>query len=362
MSSRLQSLIALAKEPSSERRRELLRNVTDMFFEGDGYNTAETALFDAVMGQLADEMEAAVRAELSTRLSMSHFAPPQLARRLANDNIEVAAPMLCGSAALSDDDLLQVVQERGQDHLRAISLRTTVSTRLSDAIVERGDDDTLGVLLRNNGAELSRQAHETVVDRAHANPALHAAVVNRASVPIDLLNEMYFKVEADLREQILQRNAEINPADLEAALRAGRHRVAVQDGAFPADYDEAEKYVRNLKVTGGVTPQALAGMLRAKQTTRFLVALAELADVDFHTARRILERRELDVLAIVCKAAGFARALFLTFVMLILDGAVNVMERAREYGQTYNDLPPASARRTIQFWKLRRQTGDVAAA
>ena len=51
-----------------------------------------------------------------------------------------------------------------------------MSSAVSDAIVARGDDDTLGVLLRNDGAVLSREAHETVVDRAAANPALHEAV------------------------------------------------------------------------------------------------------------------------------------------------------------------------------------------
>ena len=67
---------------------------------------------------------------------------------------------------------------------------------MSDAIVERGDDETLNVLLRNESAELSRQAHETAVDRARPIPALHEAVIDRRSLPSDLFNEMYFVVEA----------------------------------------------------------------------------------------------------------------------------------------------------------------------
>jgi len=59
-------------------------------------------------------------------------------------------------------------------------------------------------------------------------------------------------------------------------------------------------------------------------------ALAELAGIDFHTARVILERRELDALAIVCKAADFERSLFLTFAVLVLDrdGRVVMMNPA----------------------------------
>ena len=105
----------------------------------------------------------------------------------------------------------------------------------------------------------------------------------------------------------------------------------------------------------------LASFLRNGETTKFLVALSEMADIDFHTARRILERRELDALAIVCKAADFDRPLFLTFAVLVLGREENAMGRAREYGELYANLPRDAACRTVRFWRMRRQTGDVAA-
>jgi uncharacterized protein (DUF2336 family) len=169
-------------------------------------------------------------------------------------------------------------------------------------------------------------------------------------------------VEAKLRDRIMEKNADMDPATLEAALNAGRKRVAAQDGALPPDHAQAESEFRVLKARGGVTPQALAGMLRGKKSTLFLVALADLADIDFHTARKILERRELDALAVVCRAADFDRALFLTFALLILDPSDDVMGKAKAYGELYAALPREAALRTIRFWRLRRQTGDVAAA
>jgi len=361
---KLHDLIEMAQEPSSERRRELLRGVTDLFFASeDVRGGGEMDLFDDVMSQLAGEMEEAVRAELAQRMAEAEAPPQGLLRDLARDaSIEVARPVLEGSNALTDDDLLSVARTRGQDHLRAISQRPLVSEAVSEAIVERGDDDTLGVLLKNEGAQMSRETHELVVDRAAENPALHEAVVTRKTLPVDLLNEMYFVVEAKLRGEILSRNNEIDPADLDAALAAGRKQLAARDGALPADYAESEKQIRILRLRGAITPPVLAGFLRARETTKFLVALSELAEIDFHTARRILERRELDALSIVCKAAGFDRSLYLTFAVLILDRDANAMGRAREYGELYEELPREAAQRTIRFWRMRRQTGDVAAA
>ena len=78
-------------------------------------------------------------------------------------------------------------------------------------------------------------------------------------------------------------------------------------------------------------------------------------------ARVILERRELDALAIVCKAADFERSLFLTFAVLVLDRDADAMGRAKEYGELYAALPKDAAQRTLRFWKMRRQTTDIAA-
>ena len=362
---KLHDLIALAGETSSERRRELLRGVTDLFFSRDPSSSGpqDLALFDDVLGQLAGEMEVAVRAELAERMAAVAVPPVRLIRRLANDlAVEVAGPVLRSSPALSEADLLSAAQVGGQEHLQAISRRDLVPEAVTDLIVARGDDQTIGAILSNPNAEMSRQAQEVAVDRALENAGLHAAVLHRAGLPIDLLNEMYFVVEARLRNVILERNAELDPAELDEALAVGRKTLATRDGALPEDYQDAERAIRTLRARGEIAPSVLAGYLRNKEITKFLVALSESADIDFHTSRRILERRELDALSIVCKAAGFDRALFLTFAILILDREDDAMGRAKAYGELYDALPKESAERTLRFWRIRRQTGDVLAA
>ena len=360
--SRLHDLIALAREPSSDRRRELLREITDLFLAqpAEAMDPTQAALFDEVMQRIAGEMEAAVRAELARRLAPTRVALPRLLNDLGADEIAVAEPVLRQAAGFGDDDLLRLARSQGQDHLRAISQSEIVPEVVSDAIVERGDDTTLGVLLRNEGAALSRQASESAVDRAQANPELHAAVVERRSLPPDLMNEMYFVVEAQLRARIMARNAEIDPQALEAALKVGRRRLADRDGVSPPDLAEAEAHIEILCQKGELSPKTLAGFLRHGEHTRFTVALARLADIDFHTAQMILEGQRVDPLAIVCKAAGFDRALFLTFVVLMLNADADALGRAQEYGDLYGQLSGEAASRAIRFWRMRRQTGEAA--
>src|SRR5271170_3850974 len=101
--SKLQHLLDLAREPSSERRRELLREVTDLFFvAADPSQSGELAMFDAILTQLSGEMEEAVRAELADRMADADAPPRALLRRLAADVIGVSEPVLTRSPALSD--------------------------------------------------------------------------------------------------------------------------------------------------------------------------------------------------------------------------------------------------------------------
>ena len=90
-SSRLPELIALAGEASSEKRRLLLRELTDHFLGSAEHSTAETELYGSVLETLSDEMETAVRAELAARLADAPSAPGNLIRRLAEDQIDGVA-------------------------------------------------------------------------------------------------------------------------------------------------------------------------------------------------------------------------------------------------------------------------------
>ena len=353
--SRLPELIKLAQHSDSNARRQLLRELTDNFFGTPERTPVEQGLYGAVLSDLSRAMEIEVRAQLAERFASVEDAPHQLIRQLANDEAAVAVPVLSHSPVLTDDDLIHVIRTRGsQDHMRAVSRRETVNEAVSDAIVEHGDDETLHALLSNDGARLSRSASETAVDRAKNNPDLHAVTVSRQGLPIDLLNEMYFEVAENLRAKILEENAKLDPEELEAALSAGRTRIATEDGSLPPDYAESLTYVEELRAAGQLTPQTLARFLRSGSRSCFLIALSQLADIDFHTARNIIERRELDALAVVCRAADLDKALFLTYAVVLLNNDGNAMGKARSYASMYTALDADTARRTLRFWRTRR--------
>lgn len=359
---RFAKLIELAKEPSSDKRRQLMRDVTDLFFfETRSRSSREMELFDDILCSLAGEMPEGVLTELSQRFAPEPEAPGKFVRRLANEPFAVAAPVLRQSPLLDDEDLITIINARSQDHIRAVAERARVSATVSEAIVHRGDDRTLDTLVRNQGAEISRATMEIVVDRAHKNPRLHEGVVGRRDMPIDLLNELYFSVEARLRQAILKRNAEMDPKELDKALAKARRRLHAEAEAYSARLQEARREIAALRAAGELNGKTLLALQRDNKPEHFYCGLAEMTGLDYEIVKAMMDKRDLDGLAMVCRASNIERPLFVSLAVLC-DGGADGMRRAEEYGRLYAAVPVEAAQRAMRFYKIRKATEEQAAA
>lgn len=360
---RFAKLIDLARAPSSEKRRDLLREATDLFFDTAAERTSrETQLFDDVLRTVAKEMQESVLAELAERFADSQDAPIQLLQDLAFNTFAVAEPILKRSPLLKDEMLVKLVSEQSQDHIKAIAQRDSVSPRVSDAIVRVGDDDALDMLLKNAGAQIERPAMELVVDRARDNSKLHKGVVGRHDIPLDLLNEMYFVVEKGLRTAILDRNSNVDPAELDQALAKARSRMqARQAAAVTDDVRAATKLIEQKKRSGELKPPLLVALFRDGQTTAFTLGLAEIVGLDYDTTHGIIARADMEALAMICRAANIERPLFVTIAVLCCGGQ-NAMNQAEHFGRLYSAVPVEAAQRAMRFFKVRKGATEQMAA
>ncbi|MDP6603590.1 MAG: DUF2336 domain-containing protein [Rhodospirillales bacterium] len=75
-----------------------------------------------------------VRRIVSQQLANVPDVPEALVRLLANDDIEVAYPILVYSELLRDADLIEVIRHRTQEHQLAVAIRNEVSETVSNAL------------------------------------------------------------------------------------------------------------------------------------------------------------------------------------------------------------------------------------
>jgi len=350
--SRFALLKDLPNRTSSEARRELLREVTGSL---SGRVTGEDAAeLDKILASVAADFSVEVRTEFAKLVAASTTRFCHSAEQFALDEIEVAAPVLKHSQALSEDLLLKVVNEKSQQHMMAVTQRSTVSPRLSHALVERGDDEVVSSLLGNDGAAIADNTYDMVMERADASPVLQAGLVRRKSVPLDLLNELYLKTEASLRQEIMAKFGQVEPAELEKAFERSRIRLTSRYRQLPQDIIAARQNLEALEAKRQLVPAALPGLLREGLGTRttFLLAFAKLADVEFEVIQRVLDQTDIDTLALLCRGSGFDRGLFVTLAVA-LDKSGAGLAKAEEFSGLYESVPVQAAQRAIRFWKVR---------
>jgi uncharacterized protein (DUF2336 family) len=353
-------LLDLAKEGSSEKRRELLRQITDAFLaDPPDRSDRESALFDEIVGAVASDLETQVRIELARKVSVSKVPLQRTARRLAMDVIEVARPVIERSIALSEADILDVIDQKSQDHMLAVTKRPDIGTSVSSALVAKGEDRVVAALLENRSARIDRQTFEKVADRAQTSPVLHAPFVRNQHVPLDLLNNVYLKVEGDLRREIMRKFHGVSPAELEAALEASRNHLSAAYGALPDDFQAAKDHVAAVDKKGQLKPPMLVQLLRENRKTAFLIAFAQMVDIDFDLGRRLVDAKDLDALAVLCRGAGFDRGLFVTICLLVAGDGAGI-GKAEQFGKLYEQVPVAAAQRALRFWKVRAKSAGGA--
>jgi uncharacterized protein (DUF2336 family) len=350
--SSIAKLADMAADASGDERRVLLRQIADSFRpENAALNGIGRADLDKIMSAIIGELTVSIRTELSRYIAASPLPFNATARHLALDEIAVARPVLECSNALTDEDLIEVIARKSQAHLAAVTKRARVSESVCEALVEYGEDDVVASLLDNAGAKIAYRTYEKVAARAETSVLLQGPFIKRSTVPLDLLNDLYFKVEGDLRRQVLDRFGTASPQDLSVALVMSRRRWLIKYGGLPKNYESLNSQIDERHRRGDLKPALLVSYLRSYRQTEFKLGFAKLTATDYELVNRLVERNDLDGLAILSRAGGFDRAFFVTIAMM-LSGAKNRMAGAEAYGEDYDAIPVEQALRVVRMWRV----------
>ncbi len=131
--------------------------------------------------------------------------PRELAVLLANDEIEVATPILMRSAVLQDVDLIEIIRHRSRQHILAVAMRRDLTSTVSEALVETGDRDVIRTLLENQDANIARITLAYLVEQSKTVDEFQEPLVRRRDLPADLARRLVYWVAASLRQALIER-------------------------------------------------------------------------------------------------------------------------------------------------------------
>jgi uncharacterized protein (DUF2336 family) len=164
-------------------RDQLFRNMAQLYsYVSDRCDDEQVAQYDEVLCQLAELVEVEARTHVAKLLAPLDRAPGNVVNKLANDTIEVAAPLLEFSNVLSDDDLIDIVSNQSEAHRVAIAGRNVVPERVGEAIVDHGGAQSVTRLVANQAAELGEHSVQKLVTRAATDAALADNLRGRADI------------------------------------------------------------------------------------------------------------------------------------------------------------------------------------
>ncbi len=206
---------------------------------------------------LVNEAVTMVRAALSDNLKNSADLPHDIALTLAQDVDEVALPMLEFSEVLTDEDLVGIIQNQGEEKQKAVARREGVSEEVSEALVDHGTVEVVTTLVRNKTASISEQTLQKVVDDYGEIEDVQEPLIDRSSLPISVIERLVAKVSERLKETLVAKHE--LPADMAADLileSREQATVGLVSGRATSDA-ELLQLVRQLRDHGRLTPSLL---------------------------------------------------------------------------------------------------------
>lgn len=289
------------RDGSSRRRLQMLQQVTHLFlFSASRLGERQVDVFGDVLLRLIEGAEPEMLAPLSMILCGQTPAPREVVRLLAcHEEAIVAAPILLKAETLSSEDLFEIANLRGQQHLLAISERKTLDEGLTDVLLKRGDITVYRALARNVGARFSDQGCLKLTAAAERDGDIADAWAGRPSMPGNALDEPLTKAaQARPGKTTSQRTSEPVRRGVESPA-AGVNTKAPE----PIDYTEAKSRILALSKAGKLGDSTVNRFAVHGERTNLVAALSLLAEVAIEVIEPLLGESDCYGLLMACRAS-----------------------------------------------------------
>lgn len=343
----LAELNALAAEKDSDKRRELLNRVTDLFFATpeDLRKAGDITLYADLVSQLLASARLEVREEYSMRISGRADAPHDIVMQLARDEHAVARPVLQHSPVLEEQEVAQLASVLSSEHRSAIAQRPNISVTVTDMLIRFNEPQTLELLLSNITAAISETGFETLVTKASADGRLDELISQRPDLPIQIAQRLERQLDRGVLAEMKQLAQTLSQATSPPVVDTGpdwtRRRIEIRAKAAEIGTDEAARdvFVRALAKSGSIDDVTLA--------------LAEFCGLPRQQVANVFEGYRALPLALLSRSVGLRKETYADLDQLRSRKARSEPLRRQVAMDMYMTLEKELAMRAMRFLKLR---------
>ena len=273
---------------------------------------------EGAMIMLLDDPSPLVRRALAEVFAGNEHAPPTVVRALAEDQPDIAGPVLERSPLFLDADLVEAVASGAPENQVAIASRNPLPCAVSAAIAEVGCAEACLVLLENREAEIVPFSLDRIVERFGHLAAIRDVLLERDDLGAPARQTLVVKLSQALTDFVTAREW----LGEDRARRLAKEACEKATIALAATSPDADMppLIRHLRDSGQLTAGLILRSLLCGNVTLFEDALAELADVPLQRVVGIVHDRRGAGFRALYDRAGLPASTFAAF-----QGALEAM-------------------------------------
>ena len=258
------------------------------------------------LGTLALDEVLKIRIALSSALKEHAHAPPKVVGQLARDiEREVSEPILRFCLALSDDDLLDILQNHPGDWaLEAVAGRQNVSENVSRAIIGRFNESAGLALLKNKNALIAIDTLSSIVEQSKTMKSWQKPIAIRKNLPKHLALELAEFVDEAVRHLLMERT-DFDKATLEEITHVVHRRLDFIDTVETTKISVEER-VRQMIKDKTLNEESLSDALVVSDKELALVSFAALARTSRANMEKIVSLNKPKPIIAACWKAGLS--------------------------------------------------------
>ncbi|MEZ5839543.1 MAG: DUF2336 domain-containing protein [Hyphomicrobiales bacterium] len=351
----LDQLTSLAREDSSDRRRDLLRALTDLYLT-DGVDPDEAAemLYGEIVVKVVDQVSIEGRIELAERLAPHENAPHAAVVKLASDDIAVAGPILRQSSVLTDADLVAIAQSQNDEHMMAIATRPELSTSVTDVLVDRGSANVLQSVSRNAGAQFSDYGFQTLATKADGDETLQEILAGRKDMPEEARSQLMSVMSDALKKRLEDEGKEIDKRALAVLAKTAVARVEQENTESETLRARVSVMIEEVRLGKRRVDSIVNLICRQDRALDLGWALASLAEVPEAGVGKAVLNNDPGPLAMICKVLGVSEDSYLRVAEMRRKRLRLPQSAVGKEAKQYAALSEADAQRAFRFLKVRR--------
>jgi uncharacterized protein (DUF2336 family) len=286
------------------------------------------------LGALALDEVINIRVALSTALKDSAYAPPKVVSQLAKDiEREVSEPILRFCVALSDDELIKILEEHPAEWaVEAIASRKVVSEDVSRAVFDTDYERAGTLLLTNEGADISTELLEEIIKKAKHFPEWHKPIACHKKLSEKAAKALSEFAELAIRDVLMKRE-DFDKALIEEIGAVFKRRLEAAHGE--KQEQEPLNKAKALLKEKALNEDTISDALAMQERDFVLISIALLAKTDLEAVTKIIDMKAAKPIISLCWKAGFT----MRFALKLQQELARVPHKELIYPKDGTDYP-----------------------